>query len=224
MADKSVTFGAAEAFGTLAGWKYTGNDSDVQHQRAVAHDENGDESVSKTYGEMTEISAELEAADVGSISPPSSLGAVLNSDAAVLLGVTINTTATGMATMNLRGHQHGSNPHADAAALRVVSLAAYSLNGFGAKDWFGATLGTDASVESSSLELSCEHVDSDDDDGDHFAGENYNARGTATVTYLGVPTDIVATGWDQLSVNTTRTNTGHLKTVARAEKSLGAMA
>jgi hypothetical protein len=215
MSEPSIKFGTQSVFGTMTGWAGDSPSINKRSQRANVLGETGDEVASKLYDEMTETSQQFTAATATAPTLPANIGAILASK--VVTSISISTSATDFAKVTMTGHQHTSNPH---TSVRNVAHGITLRAGFGATDFLGATAGSDAAVESSTCNITCQHTDIQDGNGDHLTGNNYDARITATVVWHGVPTTPAAAGWDVTSVETKETPTGYLQTTVTAEKAL----
>jgi hypothetical protein len=216
MADVAVTYGASAIFGAVTGWKYVGGSSDQTHGIAEAHDELGNVAAHSQTDEMLPKSANLECYD-DTNTVPASIGAILNS--IDLTGITINLNYKDKATMSLTGHNHTANAHAS------LNLAAHGMSvttAFGANDVLGGTAGDVATVESASINITCEHMDEPDEGGvDHFAGQNFNGKVQVTQTWIGVPTTPYDTAiWTGSATQTVGKNDGLTRTVVNVVKYL----
>jgi hypothetical protein len=217
MAEPSIKFGTASVWGTQTGWAALNPSSSVVSTRANALGSTGNEVASKLHDERTDTSQEFVASSA-TVAPTiaASIGKLV--DSKVLTSISISTSSSDFVKQTLAGHNHTDNAHEDTLqqAAHGISLS----KAFGAIDFLGGTAGDDASIDSSTLTISCQHVDTMDADGDHLIGNNYDARAVATVTWHGVPTTAAGAGWDVTSVQTTEESTGFLKTVVEAEKTI----
>lgn len=217
MAEPTITFGTASVFGTQPGWAAQNSTEEVSSTLAKAIGPTGNEVASKLHDEITTYSQEFVAASATvapTITP--TLGALVGS--AILTSITVTTSATDFHKQSLSGHQHSDNAHANTLlqAAHGISLS----SAFGGVDFLGGTAGDNASVESSSITISCSHVDRVAADGDHFVGQNFTGNIVATTTWVGVPTTPVGAGWSKVRVSTPKPNTGHTTTTVTAEKAL----
>lgn len=218
MAEPTITFGATDTpFGAPTGWVAKGPAKTVSKDRANVLGPTGNEVASKLHNERTEYTQDFEPASA-SVAPtvPATIGILL--DTMILTGISLQTSATGFVQMTLTGHQHTNNPHAD-----TLQQAAHNISvskSFGSIDFVGATAGANASLESSSCEITCQHIDTENTDGDHLIGQNFDARISVNQTWHGVPTTAVGAGWDTTSTVTTENNTGFLQTQTTSEKSV----
>ena len=219
MAEPTIAFGAAASFGALTGWVEQSSGSTVASDRASVLGATGNEAVSKLHNAGTQVSTPYKASVTGSAPTiPATLGAIVNS--LDLTGISISTTAGDFASMTLTGHNHSDNAHAASPVLRFAAHGITLADGFGAKDFLGGTAGADASVESSTINISAQHVDIlAGATGNHLIGQNYNAMIEAETVWSGVP-GTASSGWDQVSVETRTTNTGFLQTIVRGTKTL----
>lgn len=218
MAEPAITFGATlTPFGAPTGWVPKGPAKTVSKDRANVLNAIGNEVASKLHNERTEYTQDFEPASA-SVAPtvPPTIGVLL--DEVILTGINLQTDATAFITMTLTGHQHTANTHAD--TLKQVAHGVSLSKSFGAVDFLSATNGANASVASSSIDITCQHVDVEDQDGDHLIGENFDGRMSVTQTWHGAPTTAAGAGWDVTSTQTNENNTGFLQTVVTAEKAL----
>lgn len=219
MAEPAIQFGvSATPFGAPEGWVPRGPAKTVSKDRANVLNGIGNEVASKLYNERTEVTQEFAPASA-TVAPtiPPIIGAVL--DEVVLTGISVSTSATGFVSMTLTGHQHANNAHAD--TLKKVAHDISLSKAFGSQDFMSATPGANASLESSSVDITVQHIDVQNGDGDHLVGENYDGRITFSQTWHGVPT--TASGDAAITVTSTVTNennTGFLQTVVSGEKPL----
>lgn len=218
MAEPTIQFGvSATPFGAPTGWVPKGPAISVVKDRANVLNGIGNEVASQLFNERTEVTQEFEPASA-SVAPtvPAQIGALL--DEVILTGIAISTSATGFVSMTLTGHQHANNAHAN-----TLQKAAHNISltkSFGAQDFFGGTAGANADVESSSINITCQHIDVQNSDGNHLVGENFDGRISGTVTYHGVPSSNAGAGWDVTNVETAENNTGFKMTTITAEKPL----
>lgn len=215
MAEPTITFGAAQSFGTVTGWAEQSSDSAVNKDRAVALSRIGNEVASTLYNQRTEVSTPYVCTS-NTNTVPAIIGSLVNS--LTLTEIQINTTNTGYATMTLTGHNHATNAHADTLQQAAHSIAVAAA--FGATDFLGGTAGSDAAVKSGNITISCDHTDVEDADGDHLIGNNHNGKIVAETVWTGVPSDTAASGWDKVTVSTATNNQGFLETTVRGEKAL----
>jgi len=217
MADKVISYGASEGFGAFAGWESHGTEDATNLTRAIATDDKGDEVASDLHDERREVSGNYECNnDTNTI--PADIGDLVNS--LILTSLNISTAEGRAATMALTGHNHTNNAHADLPALRKAAHAITLAKCFGATDFMGGTAGDNASCIEGSVNITCEHVDQNDGDGDHLVGENYGAKIEARSVWAGVPSVVAEAGWDVTVETTTDENTGFQKTTVTGVKSL----
>lgn len=218
--EPTITFGAAQSFGTLLNWKEQSSSPTVTSDRARVLDKDGNQAVSKLHNERTEVTCNYEAgANTGVAILPAEIGALQN--ALIVTGISVGTNATGHATLTLTGHNHTDNAHSASAVLKKVAHGISSTVGFGAVDFLGGTAGTNADIASSTLDITCEHKDIEAANGNHLRGDNYDAQITSTTVWNGVPSSPAnASVWDKITVATNTTNTGHLQTTVTGIKAL----
>ena len=176
----SSTFGAAGiGFGALTGWGVQSSTATDENKRANALNEAGNEpeNASKLFDDTTQVSTTYKALVSTVPTVPATLGAIING--VTLTGIQLSTDAEDFATMTLTGHIHVDGTH---GTVRTVAHGVTLRAGFGASP-FGVTGNTE--VRSSECNISCEHVDVPDEDGDTAAGENYDGKIECTVRVLG---------------------------------------
>jgi hypothetical protein len=216
MADPNITFGAAQLFGTVAGWGEQSSSSDVKNELAQALDKLGNIIVQQLHSDITEVSTDYEAQQTGATTVlPAAIGATLNS--LIVTAINLSTSGVDFAKNSLTGHNHTAAPHT------TINSVAHSITltaGFGATDFFAGTAGDNASVESSTCSITTEHSDISGATGAHIEGENHTFKISATVIWHGVPSSVGGTGWKITSTKTDTDNNGFLKTTVTGEKAL----
>jgi hypothetical protein len=219
MAEPTVQFQADAPFGTPTDWARQPATATVEKQRANALDQHGTEVFSKLYDERTNYQQDFTAAVTGDpdiAGFADIIGALVGS--AVATSITFTTQADQPVQCQLSGHQHAVNAHED--DLRQVAHGINPGKSFGAVDFLGSTPGANASVFSSTATITCQHVDELDQNGDHFVGENFDARVEVVQDFVGVPATNAAAGWDVTNVETRTDNQGFEHTVVTAQKAL----
>lgn len=219
MSDIAIQFAVASSpFGAPTGWVPSGPARvSIPTPRATANGNYGNEAASQTYGDILEYTQDFVAAQTTTPTIPPTIGILL--DTVILTSISISTNQTDFVKMVLVGHNHTNNAHANSLVqvAHGISISA----GFGGIDFLGATAGSVAAVESSTLEISCGHEDVyNGDSSEHLAGNNHTAVMTASTVWHGVPTTAVGAAWDSVSVDTDEETTGFLKTTASGEKGL----
>lgn len=213
----SVTFGAAQSFGPLAGWYEESSRVTVASQRSRAMDNVGNEAFSKLFDERTDVQTPYTAYAIAAPTVPATLGALVNS--LLLTGIDLNTQAGEPVKMSLEGHNHTANAHT--GTERTVEHGVTLSAGWGACDFLGSTSGANATLQSSSIRIRCQHVDEIGSAGDHFIGQNTDAMLEVTQDWIGVPSAYQSgTDWDITSVETPTDAQGFKHTVVQATKKL----
>lgn len=128
-------------------------------------------------------------------------GAVADSKAVTELS--IDFTAGEYAKVTISGHNHAENAHSTVANADV-SAAVPASAGFGVPNIM-ANSNADASPVSASLRFSCNHVDREGADGNHWAGTSLTFRCDMTAEYIGVPV-LTTTDWIVDNVESTDAN------------------
>jgi hypothetical protein len=218
MADLAVQFGTESKFGTQTGWVAQSPEIDVSSDRASELGPAGDEATSKVHNEKTTCTQAFAAADATVAPTVQDTQCELLGSAYICTGISLSTKWNEMVKMSLTGHNHTTNAHT--GDLKTCVHGQTLAVAFGSVDFLGGTAGSAASVDSSTLEISCDHDDRGGGIGENVVGENFHARMVATVTWVGVPSTASGEGWDKVSVVTRENNEGHLETIVRGEKAL----
>ena len=221
MSEPTITFGSESIFGTQTGWNAGPSSEKTTKQRARSLGATGNETVGVLYDEKTDASQSFEAAAESAPTVADTIGKLVGSY--ILTGIQLSTSATAMAKMDLAGHNHAVNAHAD--TLQQAAHGITLSSGFGAQDFLGGTAGDNAEIESGSVSIVCQHTDKNGgSSGDHVIGQNYDCMITATTTWIGEPSVPAAAGWDVTESDETKGNTDHerhtyigTKTVALAD-------
>jgi len=217
MADKVIDFGASEGFGEFTGWESQSTTDNTTNQRSVALNDKGDEAASDLHDEKQEVTSRYQCqSNTNTI--PSAIGALVN--ALILSGINIVTGEGKAAEMTLTGHNHTNNAHAAEPALRTSDHGITVAKCFGATDFLSGTAGENASCIEGSVNITCEHADQNDGDGDHLVGENYNAKIEANSKWSGVPSANDDAAHDVTAETDEDTNTGFQTTAVVGVKTL----
>lgn len=196
-----ATFGADTlGFGTLAGWAIQTSNATDENKRANTLGPLGNEKASNLFDDTQQVNTTYKADQVAAPTIPASIGGDVNGVA--LTGIALSTDAEDFVTMTLTGHAHSDGSHG------VVKSVAHGITldaGFGASA-FGCTVGVGNSVRSSECNITAEHIDVPDQDGDTTAGENYDAKIEVSARILGAGASVPA-AYDRLEDGTEGENT-----------------
>ena len=219
----ALTWGAGTSpFGTFAGWGVQNVKTEKARERAKAPDANGDEAAGQLHGDITTVSATFKCNN-NTNTIPANIGEVLTGY--VLTGIQIQTSATDFATMVLTGHNHTTNAH---VTCRKKAHSITLASAFGATSFLGATdVAVGGALFSGSINITCQHADVTEADGDHFEGENYDPMMEASDVWKGTPTVPNDTSWTAgmtKPLGTPTANTDFQGKEYTGVKSLGAMA
>jgi hypothetical protein len=212
MADAAIDLVASNLFGMNAAFKSTNSTTSVKTTNVQAMDERGNVACQRNVGEQTDFtqSAVYCGSDfVGDLAAfLTQFGNV--QDSKIITGLTINMTAAGYVTVEVTGHNHGENAHAAGLSIGYADVSDflphaaavveppksaepfYAWNGFGVPD-FGITLGSNASPASATVSFTMNHIDTNDENGDHLVGKNTNPRCELKMDFEGIPTSNTAT-------------------------------
>jgi len=186
--------------GIGASWAWQGASPATALQRAQALGATGQEVAHNLYDSTDTVTENWMAKDIVDLSIPD-LGAVVNSY--VITDITVGTSNTGHATLAITGHKHTDGTPTMTAATGFAALITAA---FGALNLSGAT-GSSGTLNSSSIQATCQHGEAKGADGNNVAGENYNAMLTCTQIYIDG--GVMDTTWDVTSTATAETNTGY---------------
>lgn len=199
----SAVFGKTGKLSTGVGasWVWQGASPATALQRAQALGATGQEVAHSLYDSTDTVTENWVAKDVVALTIPA-LGSVV--DDYVITDITIGTSNTGFATLAMTGHKHTDGiPTMTAAMTGYTSLLTAA---FGALNLSGAT-GSSGTLNSSTLQATCQHGEAKGADGNNVAGENYNGMQVCTQTYIDG--GVMDTTWDVTSTSTAETNTGY---------------
>lgn len=212
-------FGTNSQFGTLTGW--IAQDASIsttnQLARVLDTDGNGLANGQQLFDEKTEVTQNFTAGSTSADLPSLYIGGKHGDN--IVTSITINTTWNDFAKISLTGHQHTENPHGNTLAKADIGGAGFpdGLNAFGATDFMDIEEG-DAILQSSSMTITCQHVDHNEPDGDHAIGENYDCVVTVTETFHGEPDDDGNSEWKITNKSFNESNTDFVTYTITAQK------
>lgn len=217
MSEPVIQFGVtpADTFGSVAGWKMQRTGKTTNKDRDQALGETGNEESSALFNEKHDYSANLKCV-ANSNTVPVNIGALVGY--AVLTSIAISTNNKSHATMDLSGHNHPANAHADTLQQAAHGIAVAKK--FGAIDFLGGTGATGSALVSGNITIACQHEDQEDDDGAHLIGQNYNCLLTAVTVWTGRVTTPAVEGWDVTVQEVPEANTGHITSTVTGVKTL----
>ena len=191
-----------------ANWIQQENNIVDSVQRAQGLGALGDEAVSTTHGGGSAGSVVYENhEESGSMTLPQ-IGSVLGGYHVDSWSLVYSPTGWPRLTVNV--HQHDDNAHAD-TDLNEFTMTLAPAAGFGVPRDLGISgLGAVNGVKGCTYTLGCTHVDEDNGEGDHLAGENRD--GIETLAYEFTGSDMGddfdgPAGWDEMSDGTPKSNT-----------------
>jgi len=202
----SAVYGITGKLSTGIGASWVRQDSNpaTEKQRASALDAMGQEVASTLYDETDNITENWVAKDVVDLAIPD-LGSVV--DNYVVTSIRLATSNTGYATLAITAHKHTDGTPGQTCATGGAALITAA---FGALPLGCSTSGT---LNSSSIEYTCQHAEAKGATGSNVAGENYNAMQTVTLSYIDGGVASAGAG-DVTSTSTAETNTGYqVKTI-----------
>lgn len=203
MADATIDLLASNLFSLHANFKTTASTTGAPLTNASAMDEKGNVACQRNIADMTNYTQNAVycgsdfIADLGTFL--TKFGDVQGSK--VVTALNINMTAAGYVTVDITGHNHGTNAHAAGLTMgysdvsdflpHEVGEAFVAWDGFGVPD-FGITLGDNASPVSASVSFSMDHKDVNDEAGAHLVGKNITPRCELKMDFAGIPTSNTA--------------------------------
>jgi hypothetical protein len=195
--------------GIGASWVRQSSTPANEKQRANALDASGQEVASTLYDSTDNVTETWVAKDIVDLATPD-LGAVV--DNYVVTSIKLTTSNTAYATLEITGHKHTDGTPAQTCATGGAALITAA---FGALTLGCSTSGT---LNSSSIEYTCQHAEAKGATGDNVAGENYDAKQVVTLTYIDGGVASAGAG-DVTSTSTQETNTGYqVKTITGTKK------
>lgn len=200
MADAVIDLQATNLFGLHASFNTQNSSIDQGSENPSTNDESGNVSCQRIIGLINNLSQSATycgsdfVADFGTFL--TQFGNVQNG--ALVTQITINMTAGDYATVEITGHQHVVNPHVAGLAVGYADVSDFlphdpvgeafdGWDGFGVPD-FGVTVGADASPSSATVTFTMNHVDTNDENGDHLVGKNITPRCELSMDFEGTPT------------------------------------
>lgn len=207
-------------FFSLAGYFIPqSNAPSISKKRAQGLKANGDEGIYLDYAlETKRVDVyEYQFAGPGSIVIPN-VGQVI---AAFHIDSIDVEWSVGWPKITINSHQHAANAHSSANTLNlyVASIALPAQFGVPrslvdlatptpADVWKLGANDTSIGVKSLKYSISCVHLDEDDGDGSHLAGENRDGVEKLDISLTGIPASVtIAAGWSPPADNATAGNT-----------------
>jgi hypothetical protein len=215
------TFGATDVLGLANDdFEFQGNDVAGSKDSAIPKDAGGEflPAAHKTFNEKEEFTANYVAKKVGAVVPPAVvLG--LDANGYHVTGAKLGSTNTGHVTLAVSAHKHlgamtgtahKENPHT------IVWPA--NIEGYGSFDPFGTSGVPAVQIQSSSYDVSIEHVDAQDRKGDFLVGRSQGVKVEASLEAVtDVETVADPSGWKITGKDKKRGNEGFYGLSLRGE-------
>lgn len=229
MSEKAVGGPLADDLFNLGGnYKPQNDNSDSTKSAAYAQGANGDVIATDTYGAMAnKVCVYVYNATTPMWSTTNTTNAAFRTlprPGQVKNGIKVTQVQIGYdkvkrPMVTVTGHTHGQNTHDTDGA--VYNPPINVPGGFGCPNLFVNT-DTDGSSapQTSSITLSCKHIEADDRQGNHIAGADYDGMCKVDMEFVGTPTLTVPTGFTRLSQNFQEANTEFDKNSFSFEKPL----
>lgn len=204
MADASIDLQASNLFGLSANFNTQSSNTTVGTQNVATNDESGNVACQQNITQQTDYTQTATYCGADFITD---IGTFLTQfgnfqTVGVVTQLTINMTAGDYASVEITGHNHEVNPHVAGLSLGYADVSDFlphevgeafeAWDGFGVPD-FGLTVGTDASPSSATVTFSMNHVDTEDEGGDHLVGKNITPRCELSADFEGIPTSTTDT-------------------------------
>jgi hypothetical protein len=119
----------------------------------------------------------------------------------IVTGLSVTLSAAGYVTVQVTGHNHAENAHAAGLTVGYADVSNFfphetgepfkSWDGFGVPT-FGVTVGDNASPSGASVTFSMNHIDTNDQNGDHLVGKNITPKCELKMDFEGIPTSNTA--------------------------------
>ena len=200
-------FGTTDVLALGADWEPQGNSPTSASTRATATGPDGDQVASTTHNEVesgtatyiyigaeTNFPAALAAASAD-------VGDVVDTATLIITGVSVDYSPCASGQRPVATFTYRDGP--TAASATYVSALGAALPTYVASTPTVPTIlsvtGGDAEVQSSSWSLQAQFGEDLDKDGEFLAGETYNGEETINLQFVGLPTSITSTGYDQTS-------------------------
>ena len=190
MADATIAKNATDIFALGGNFRAQSSSTDNEDNQTVpVHDADGDVSCeTAAFGDKLSVTSELKYCGSALGTDLPAIGSV--SGGYVIESIAIATSATETPTISISGHNHTANAHAtglasyDWPAAIIAELDAI-VGKKGAVDFFDND-GASVATQSSTITGSCQHIDTEDSDGDHLAGDNYEGKIEVTQEFVGI--------------------------------------
>jgi len=211
MADATIALEASNLFGLAAAFNTTDSTTSVKRTNVQALDELGNVACQRSVGTQTEYT---QTANYCGTDFVTDLGTFLTKfgdvqSSKIVTGLSVTLSAAGYVTVQVTGHNHAENAHEagltvgysdvsdffpHAAAVVSPPKAAepfFAWDGFGVPT-FGVTVGDNASPSGASVTFSMNHIDTNDENGDHLIGKNITPKCELKMDFEGIPTSNTA--------------------------------
>jgi hypothetical protein len=203
MADATIALEASNLFGLAAAFNTTDSTTSVKRTNVQALDELGNVACQRSVGTQTEYTQTANycgtdfVSDLGTFL--TKFGDVQNSK--IVTGLSVTLSAAGYVTVQVTGHNHAENAHAAGLTVGYADVSNFfphetgepfkSWDGFGVPT-FGVTVGDNASPSGASVTFSMNHIDTNDQNGDHLVGKNITPKCELKMDFEGIPTSNTA--------------------------------
>ncbi len=203
MADATVALEASNLFGLHTNFQTQSSTTSATTTEVNTLDEFGNVECEQQIGGITEYTQSATycgsdfVSDFGTFL--TTFGDVQNSK--LVSGITLNMNAGEYATIEITGHNHDSNAHSSGASVGRSDVSDFlpheateafnGWDGFGVPD-FGITVGSNSSPSSATVTFSLNHVEADDEAGDHLVGKSITHRCELAMSFEGTPTSSTA--------------------------------
>lgn len=203
MADATIALEASNLFGLAAAFNTTDSTTSVKRTNVQALDELGNVACQRSVGVQTEYTQTANYCGTNFVSDLGTFltkfGDVQNSK--IVTGLSVTLSAAGYVTVQVTGHNHAENAHTAGLTVGYADVSNFfpheatepfvAWNGFGVPT-FGVTVGDNASPSGASVTFSMNHIDTNDQNGDHLVGKNITPKCELKMDFEGIPTSNTA--------------------------------
>ena len=199
MADAVLSFQASDLFAMPAQFKEQRSSTTVTRERDINLDADGDVSCeSEAFNLTTNYSNDFQYC-----------GSALSTDAGVFLstfgevqdskavtGASIDFSNKEQPSVSVEGHNHAVAAHDTSPALRTYNISTIipAAGGVGVPTIAGVTVAATNAIQSAGFSIAVEHMDTENADGDHFAGQNRTCRVDLNLSGVGPASGITIAG------------------------------
>ena len=116
-------------------------------------------------------------------------------DSKLITGIELSFDNKSLPALSITGHNHTNNAHAGTFERQfdvsgcIPAAQGYGVPTLGTGD-YAITIAATSAFTGATYSIACEHMDTEDEGGDHFNGQNRTCRVDVTVEGIGVQGDV----------------------------------